>query len=215
MQGNIEHYAAAVFRHRAEGEPATLERVAHYDLLTMPIDYCLETALGSHSSNRRRGMHWRLSSSIWMDSRRSTTSRPRNRRQVAVRLVGRMAQVLREGDTSPVLVVMSCRYSARPAGYFRRLPILDRLIEVAAQPIPIGDALCEVSASIGVSYYPQGEDIDADQLLQQADRAMSRQQAGKNRYHVFDTEKDRTLRTRHEGFDSMKYALGSSFALPT
>ena len=81
---------------------------------------------------------------------------------------------------------------------------------MAVQPVPIGDALCEVSASIGVSYYPQGEDIDADQLLRQADQAMYRaKQAGKNRYHVFDTEKDRTLRTRHEGFDSIKNALAN------
>ena len=81
---------------------------------------------------------------------------------------------------------------------------------MAAQPVPIGDALCEVSASIGVSYYPQGEDIDADQLLRQADQAMYRaKQAGKNRYHVFDTEKDCTLCTRHEGFDSIKNALAN------
>ena len=112
----------------------------------------------------------------------------------------RMTQVLREGDTLARLggdefVVILLDLPDISVG----VPILDRLIEVAAQPIPIGDALCEVSASIGVSYYPQGEDIDADQLLRQADQAMYRaKQVGKNRYHVFD--RDRTLRTRHEGF---------------
>ena len=113
----------------------------------------------------------------------------------------RMTQVLREGDTLArlggdefVAILVDL------PDISISVPILDRLIEVAAQPVPIGDALCEVSASIGVSYYPQGEDIDADQLLRQADQAMYRaKQAGKNRYHVFDTEKDRTLRTRHEG----------------
>ncbi|MBH8822476.1 EAL domain-containing protein [Pseudomonas aeruginosa] len=123
----------------------------------------------------------------------------------------RMTQVLREGDTLArlggdefVAVLVDL------PDISISVPILDRLIEVAAQPVPIGDALCEVSASIGVSYYPQGEDIDADQLLRQADQAMYRaKQAGKNRYHVFDTEKDRTLRTRHEGFDSIKNALAN------
>ena len=123
----------------------------------------------------------------------------------------RMTQVLREDDTLArlggdefVAVLVDL------PDISISVPILGRLIEVAAQPVPIGDALCEVSASIGVSYYPQGEDIDADQLLRQADQAMYRaKQAGKNRYHVFDTEKDRTLRTRHEGFDSIENALAN------
>lgn len=124
----------------------------------------------------------------------------------------RMTQVLREDDTLArlggdefVAILLDLPDTSVS------VPILERLIEVAAQPVPIGDALCEVSASIGVSYYPQGEDIDADQLLRQADQAMYRaKQAGKNRYHVFDTEKDRTLRTRHEGFDSIESALAAT-----
>ena len=87
----------------------------------------------------------------------------------------RMAQVLREDDTLArlggdefVAILVDL------PDISVSVPILDRLIEVAVQPVPIGDALCEVSASIGVSYYPQGEDIDADQLLRQADQAMYR-----------------------------------------
>lgn len=121
----------------------------------------------------------------------------------------RMTQVLREDDTLArlggdefVAVLLDL-----PENSFS-LPILDRLIEVAAQPVPIGDALCEVSASINVSYYPQGEDIDADQLLRQADQAMYfAKQAGKNRYHVFDTDKDHQLRNRYEGLDSIANTL--------
>ncbi len=63
-----------------------------------------------------------------------------------------------------------------------------------------------MSAGIGVGYYPQGEDIDADQLLRQAVVYRANPPA-QNRYHVFDTEKDRTLRTRHGGFDSIENAL--------
>ena len=54
---------------------------------------------------------------------------------------------------------------------------------------------CSVSASIGVSFYPQAEDTDADQLLRQADQAMYQAKlAGKNRYHLFDAEQDRSMR---------------------
>jgi diguanylate cyclase (GGDEF)-like protein len=45
-----------------------------------------------------------------------------------------------------------------------------------------------VSASIGVTIYPQ-DDADADQLMRHADQAMYQaKQLGKNRYHVFDLE---------------------------
>jgi len=47
----------------------------------------------------------------------------------------------------------------------------------------------QVSASLGVSFYPQTMDVAADQLLRQADQAMYRAKlSGKNRYHVFAPE---------------------------
>jgi predicted signal transduction protein with EAL and GGDEF domain len=42
----------------------------------------------------------------------------------------------------------------------------------------------QVSASLGVTFYPQNDEVDADQLLRQADQAMYQAKvAGKNRYH--------------------------------
>jgi len=65
-------------------------------------------------------------------------------------------------------------------------PMLQRLLAAAAQPVPLGDALLQVSASLGVTFYPQAKDVAADQLLRQADQAMYRAKlSGKNRYHVF------------------------------
>jgi GGDEF domain-containing protein len=44
-----------------------------------------------------------------------------------------------------------------------------------------------VTASLGVALYPQGEPVDADVLLRQADRAMyAAKQAGKNCFRVFE-----------------------------
>jgi len=46
----------------------------------------------------------------------------------------------------------------------------------------------QVSASIGVTYFPQSNDIEPDQLMRQADQAMYQaKQAGKSRYSVFET----------------------------
>ncbi|MDP2805727.1 MAG: diguanylate cyclase [Gallionellaceae bacterium] len=46
-----------------------------------------------------------------------------------------------------------------------------------------------MSASLGVTFYPQGNVEEADQLLRQADQAMYQaKQAGKNRYALFNPE---------------------------
>lgn len=64
---------------------------------------------------------------------------------------------------------------------------LRRILELVSQPMVIADAhAVSLSASIGVSLYPQ-DDTDADTLLGHADQAMYRaKQQGKNRYHMFN-----------------------------
>lgn len=51
-------------------------------------------------------------------------------------------------------------------------PLLNRLREAAAAPVQLGDIAVEVSASLGVTFYPQDDDMYADQLLRQSDQAM-------------------------------------------
>ena len=69
-------------------------------------------------------------------------------------------------------------------------------------------SVLQVSASLGVTFYPQAEDVDADQLLRQADQAMYQAKlAGKNRYHVFDAEQDRSVRGHHESLERIRHAL--------
>ena len=50
--------------------------------------------------------------------------------------------------------------------------VLDRFLRAIHQPTSAGNAIVQLSASIGVTFYPQGAEIDADQLLRQADQAM-------------------------------------------
>ncbi|MCG7872777.1 MAG: EAL domain-containing protein [Candidatus Thiodiazotropha lotti] len=88
------------------------------------------------------------------------------------------------------------------------LPWLQRLLHAIAEPVHDEVGLLQVSASLGVSFYPQAEPIDADQLLRQADQAMYQAKlAGKNRYHLFDAVQDRDLRGQHESVERIRAAL--------
>jgi hypothetical protein len=54
-----------------------------------------------------------------------------------------------------------------------------------------------VTASIGLTLYPD-DDADADTLLRHADQAMYlAKQAGRNRIHLFDAERERASREHH------------------
>jgi diguanylate cyclase (GGDEF)-like protein/PAS domain S-box-containing protein len=85
---------------------------------------------------------------------------------------------------------------------------LNRLLVAAAQPMQFGDFQLQVSASLGVTFFPQADPVDADQLMRQADQAMYQAKlAGKNRYHVFDAVQDRSVRGLNERIDELARAL--------
>ena len=85
--------------------------------------------------------------------------------------------------------------------------ILERMLDAAASELTVFDKPLKVSASIGVTFYPQN-DCSPDQLLRHADQAMYKaKQLGKNRWHAFDIEKDVAVKNRHEEVERLKQAL--------
>ncbi|MCV2351373.1 putative bifunctional diguanylate cyclase/phosphodiesterase [Paucibacter sp. Y2R2-4] len=129
--------------------------------------------------------------------------------QMLIAVADHMKKSLREGDTLgrlggdefvAVLVDLADESSSQP--------MLNRLLAAAAQPLRVAGCNLQVSGSLGVTFYPQGVEIDADQLLRQADQAMYQAKlAGKNRYHVFDAEQDRHARGHHESLQRIRQAL--------
>ncbi|MDD2358373.1 MAG: PAS domain S-box protein [Thiovulaceae bacterium] len=107
--------------------------------------------------------------------------------QVLIEVAMRMKRALRGGDTLSrlggdefvaIIVDMDDTSVA--------LPILKRLLKSARESIVLGDLHLHVSASIGVTFYPQKSEINGDQLITEADGAMYiAKQSGKNRYHIF------------------------------
>ncbi|AHF03401.1 diguanylate cyclase [Marichromatium purpuratum 984] len=102
-------------------------------------------------------------------------------------LATRMRGVLREGDTIArlggdefVAVLLD------PGGVAELAPLLDRLLEALSRPMPIAGHLAQVSASLGVSCFDQGDTTTSDLLLRRADQAMYQAKlAGKGRYRFF------------------------------
>ncbi len=129
--------------------------------------------------------------------------------QMLIAVAKHMQQSLREGDT--LARIGGDEFAAVLANMENTaacLPLLERLLAAASQPLQLGDQALQVSASLGVSYYPQSQDIEANQLLRQADQAMYlAKQAGKNRYQVFDVAQDSSLRGRHADLIRIHHAL--------
>ena len=101
----------------------------------------------------------------------------------------RMSAVLRDGDTlariggDEFVVVLTDLVHPSDAE-----PVLARLLQAAADPVQVGDALLNVSASLGVALCPR-DGLDADLLMQSADEAMySAKRAGRNRFHWADAK---------------------------
>jgi EAL domain-containing protein (putative c-di-GMP-specific phosphodiesterase class I) len=66
----------------------------------------------------------------------------------------------------------------------------------------------KVTASLGVSCYPQAEAVDAEQLLRQADQAMYQaKKAGKSTYRFFDAHQDILEREQLEALSRLEQAL--------
>jgi predicted signal transduction protein with EAL and GGDEF domain len=85
---------------------------------------------------------------------------------------------------------------------------LTRLLRAAGQPMRLDNREIQVSASVGVTFYPQQDSVDADQLMRQADQAMYQAKiAGKNRFYVFDAAQDRSARGMHESIEELARAL--------
>ena len=189
-----------------------LEHVAHFDALTnLPNRVLLADRLQQAMAQAlRRAQHLAV---VYLDLDGFKAINDQHGHdagdQVLIKLAHRLKLALREGDSLAriggdefvaVLIDLEDFAASRP--------LLTRLLEACAQPVPVGDLSLHVSASLGVTTYPQPQDIDADQLLRQADQAMYQAKlAGKNRLHFFDTTQDSSIRGRHESVERIRLAL--------
>jgi len=85
---------------------------------------------------------------------------------------------------------------------------LYRMLNLLAEPYMYdGNRISSVSASIGVSIYPDDR-VEADTLLRHADMAMYKaKNSGKNRFSFFDVVSDQKIKANHRTITKLKNAL--------
>ncbi|TXT35622.1 MAG: signal transduction protein [Comamonadaceae bacterium] len=82
------------------------------------------------------------------------------------------------------------------------------LLERVSAPMSLHGLMLQVTASMGITLFPQLDKIDAEQLLRQADQAMYLAKlAGKNRAHLFDPINDETTRAQFMRIDEIRRGL--------
>jgi diguanylate cyclase (GGDEF)-like protein/PAS domain S-box-containing protein len=214
-KGNIRHYVALFSDITAIKEhELALDHVAHYDALTnLPNRLLLNDRLQQGMVQTRRRGRVLAVAFLDLDGFKAINDDYRHEAgdQLLITVANRMKQVLREGDTlarmggDEFVAVLSDL-----PGIEACVPMLTRLLAAAAEPVQFGGITLQVSASLGVTFYPQADNIDEDQLLRQADQAMYQAKiAGKNRFHFFDAEQDRDVHGRYESLEHIRHALAA------
>ena len=190
-----------------------LERIAHYDALTgLPNRVLLSDRLQQAMARCQRKGHCLAVAFIDLDGFKAVNDLHGHEQgdDLLVALAQRLQASLREGDTLSrmggdefvaVLSDLEHLYDCHP--------VLDRMLRAAADPVRLGDRLFQLSASIGVTLFPT-DGVGPDLLIRHADQAMYQaKQAGKNRYHLFDVERDTAVKTQREEVARLHQALAA------
>ena len=211
--GSTEHYVAlftditVIREHQKQ-----LEHMAHFDALTnLPNRLLLMDRLRQGLVQAERRATTLAIVYLDLDGFKAVNDQHGHEAgdQLLIAIADRMKQALREGDT---LARLGGDEFVAVLGDFSdsndSLQLLNRLLASAALPVVIGDLNLQVSASIGVTFFPQAQAIDADQLLRQADQAMYQAKlAGKGNYQIFDAKQDSSIRVHHESLERIRVAL--------
>ncbi|MBT9494637.1 MAG: EAL domain-containing protein [Paucibacter sp.] len=188
-----------------------LEHVAHYDAMTdLPNRLLLSDRLRQAMANSLRHEHSLAVLYLDLDGFKAVNDKHGHAvgDQLLITVSQRMKSVLREVDTLAriggdefVLVLVD----VHQMGELNTL--IERILKACSDPVSFGGRVMQVSASIGVTLFPQ-DDVDADQLMRHADRAMyEAKQAGKNRYQLFDAAQDAEFKHRGEELQRLQLAL--------
>lgn len=179
------HNHVLIKQHKKE-----LKRIAHYDALTgIPNRVLLADRMKQAIAHTKRKQKMLAICYLDLDGFKpvNDTWGHQSGDQVLIEIAQRIGNILREGDTvarlggDEFVVLLPSLNHVKEC-----IATLKRLHEIIALPIYIQDQSFSLTASIGVSIFPN-DDNDPDVLLGHADQAMYvAKQSGKNRYHLYN-----------------------------
>jgi diguanylate cyclase (GGDEF)-like protein/PAS domain S-box-containing protein len=191
-----------------------LKRMAHFDLLTeLPNRALLSDRLSDAMMQSQRSNQSLAVAYLDLDGFKEINDAHGHHvgDELLITVSQRMKSSLGKNDTLArvggdefiaVIVNLDNRSDKKPA--------LERLLKAASDPVLVDDSIMHISTSIGVTLYPQ-DGSDAEQLIRHADQAMYvAKQAGKNRYHVFDTVLNNEVKAQLEVLADIDTALEQS-----
>lgn len=167
-----------------------LEKIAHYDALTkLPNRLLLQERLNASMLNAKKYGRAIALLFIDLDGFKDVNDQYGHSAgdEVLCIMAQRMKTITREEDTlarfggDEFIVILSDIDDKH-----RTTQIVARLLSSIAKPLHVSEYEMSLSASIGISLYPENRDISAETLIQQADQAMYQAKlAGKNGYYFF------------------------------
>ena len=200
---------------RAKAHEQELEHSAHFDALTnLPNRVLLADRLQQAIAQTRRSGKVIALAFLDLDGFKAINDEHGHLAgdHLLIAVANNMSQILREVDTlarigGDEFIALLVDVGDAEA----REPLFTRILAAAAIPELFGNATLQLSASMGVTFYPQLEEADADILMRQADQAMYQaKSSGKNRYYIFDTALDKVTRSQNESLHRIRLALAAN-----
>lgn len=210
--GTISHFIGVfsdISQMKAHEEE--LDKIAHYDTLTgLPNRRLLSDRLSQALMRAQRDQSLLAVCFLDLDGFKEINDQYGHHvgDQLLIGVSAHLRAVLRSNDSLArlggdefVILLSDIKNS------MESVQILDRILMAASRSVKVDGVVLSVSASIGVSIYPD-DNADADSLLRHADQAMYiAKNAGKNRYHLFDPESDRKAQLHRSYLEMLMLAL--------
>ncbi len=211
-QGQVTHYVnvfadITALKHSQQ----RLERLAFHDPLTgLPNRALLSDRLSQAIANAERSASLLAVGYLDLDGFKPVNDRLGHAAgdQLLIAVARRLGAELRSSDTLSRLGGDEFVLLLNDLGDLNACErALYRILAALAAPFTIAGQQVTVSASLGVSLYPL-DHVDADTLIRHADQAMyAAKQAGRNRYRLFDRERDQQVQQQSTLLGQLAAAL--------